>query len=480
MAPRKYNKKNEVSINIETSRPMPEAKEVEAAVLGAIMIDKDAFALVNDDLSEESFFDSRHKLVYRAIRTLGVRSLPIDVLTVTEELNKQGLLNEIGGPPFIAELSSRVASSANLEYHAKILAQKERERKIITICAATWDRIFAENEDIDVIHEDIEKRLYDLARKGITNSTVDLISSVGTSIKMIQAAQAKPDGITGVPSGYQDLDNITAGFQSTDLIILAGRPAMGKTAFAICLAWHMVSQDIPVAFFSLEMSHPQLTNRLISSICEIEGGKLLRGTLDRSEWDRIDKAVPLMDKPLYIDDTPGQTIFQLSSKARYLVKTKDVKIIFVDYMQLLNVTGEDYSTKQEKVSIISGSLKALAKELNIPIIALSQLNRGIENREGLEGKRPQLSDLRESGAIEQDADLVMFVHRPEYYHINQTDNGKDLRGLAQIIIAKHRKGATGDVNLVFKAEYTRFEDPKLLPLPDISSLPPVDNSRICF
>ena len=268
--------------------------------------------------------------------------------------------------------------------------------------------------------------------------------------------------MTGVSTGYYKLDDITSGWQASDLVIIAGRPAMGKTSFALSMAKNIAADlRVPMAFFSLEMSNVQLVNRLISNVCEIQGSKILNGQLQRDEWERLDKRINnLLGAPLYIDDTPGLSVFELRTKARRLVREHGVKLIMIDYLQLMNANGMRFSSRQEEVSTISRSLKGLAKELDIPILALSQLNRGVESREGLEGKRPQLSDLRESGAIEQDADMVIFVHRPEYYHIYQDDNGRDLHGMAQIIIAKHRKGATGDVLLTFRGEYTRFENPE--------------------
>jgi replicative DNA helicase len=268
--------------------------------------------------------------------------------------------------------------------------------------------------------------------------------------------------LTGVPTGYTQLDEMTSGWQQSDLVIIAGRPAMGKTSFALSLAKNIaVDYRIPIAFFSLEMNNVQLVNRLISNACEIAGSKMLNGQLTPDEWERLDKNLrKLTGAPVYVDDTPGLSVFELRTKARRLAREKGVKIIMIDYLQLMNANGMKFGSRQEEVSTISRSLKGLAKELNIPILALSQLNRTVENRDGLEGKRPQLSDLRESGAIEQDADMVLFVHRPEYYHIFNDEKGNDLHGKAQIIIAKHRKGATGDVLLTFKGEYTRFQNPE--------------------
>ena len=274
--------------------------------------------------------------------------------------------------------------------------------------------------------------------------------------------KARSDGMSGLASGYHDLDSITAGWQNSDLVIIAARPAMGKTAFVLSMAKNMaIDMRVPVAVFSLEMSNVQLMNRLISNVCEIDSKKIKSGQLEPYEWQQLDTRMNrMMDAPLYLDDTPSLSVFELRTKARRLVREHDVKIIIIDYLQLMNASGMGFGNRQEEVSTISRSLKGLAKELNIPIIALSQLNRDTEKREGLEGKKPQLSDLRESGAIEQDADMVCFIHRPEYYKIYQDERGNDLHGMAQIIIAKHRNGAIGDVLLRFKAEYTRFMNPE--------------------
>ena len=310
--------------------------------------------------------------------------------------------------------------------------------------------------------QETEHSLFELSPRNMKKDYTQINPVISQAIKSIQAAAANKDGLTGVATGYNKLDDITSGWQASDLVIVAGRPAMGKTSFALSMAKNIAADyRIPLAFFSLEMSNVQLVNRLISNACEIEGSKILNGQLSPDEWDRLDKRVNnLLDAPLYVDDTPGLSVFELRTKARRLVREHGVKIIMIDYLQLMNANGMRFSSRQEEVSTISRSLKGLAKELDIPIIALSQLNRGVESREGLEGKRPQLSDLRESGAIEQDADMVLFVHRPEYYHIYQDENGRNLRGMAQIIIAKHRKGATGDVLLNFRGQFTRFENPE--------------------
>lgn len=440
----------------------PQALDVERAVLGALMIDKDAYAIVCELLYPESFYEKRNQKVYAAIRDLAMAERPVDILTVSDQLAKNAELDEVGGPVYITELASRVSTSANVEYHARIVAQKFLARQLISFAGDISTKAFDETIDVDELMQHAEGALFELSHKNMKKDYTQIDPVISEAVKVIQDAAKNTDGLTGIPSGYHGLDDKTSGWQSSDLVIVAGRPAMGKTAFALSMAKNIAADyHKPLAFFSLEMSNQQLVNRLLSNVCEIEGKKILNGQLSPDEWERLDKRVNnLIGAPIYVDDTPGLSVFELRTKARRLVREHQVGIIMIDYLQLMNANGMRFSSRQEEVSTISRSLKGLAKELNIPIIALSQLNRGVESREGLEGKRPQLSDLRESGAIEQDADMVIFVHRPEYYHIYQDDNGRDLHGMAQIIIAKHRKGATGDVLLNFRGEFTRFENPE--------------------
>ena len=440
----------------------PQALEVERAVLGALMNDRDAYAVVCEILSPESFYEQRNQLIYSAIRDLSIAEKPVDVLTVTDELEHQGCLDKVGGAIYIADLSNKVASSANIEYHARIIAHKFLARQLISFASDIETKAFDGSMDIDDLMQEAEGSLFELSRRNMKKDYTQIDPVISNAVEVIQKAAANKDGLTGVPTGYHKLDNITSGWQASDLVIIAGRPAMGKTSFALSMAKNIAADfKVPMAFFSLEMSNVQLVNRLISNCCEIQGSKILNGQLKPDEWERLDKRLNnLIGSPLYVDDTPGLSVFELRTKARRLVRDHGVKIIMIDYLQLMNANGMRFSSRQEEVSTISRSLKQIAKELDIPILALSQLNRGVESREGLEGKRPQLSDLRESGAIEQDADMVLFVHRPEYYHIYQDENGRDLHGMAQIIIAKHRKGATGDVLLNFRGEFTRFENPE--------------------
>ena len=427
----------------------PQAPDIEKIVLGALMIDKDAFTIVGEILHPETFYEPRNQKIYSAIQKLNIDERPVDILTVIEEMKHEGTLEEVGGEAYVIELSSHVASSAHIEYHAHILAQKYMARQLISFASVVETKAFDDTVDVDELMQETESSLFELSQKNLRQDYTQVDPVVKEAIKILQKAAENKGELTGVPTGYRKLDEITAGWQASDLVIIAGRPAMGKTAFALSLAKNIaVDYNIPIAFFSLEMNNVQLVNRLISNVCEVEGRKILNGQLDDEEWKRLDANVgKLQNSPIYVDDTAGMSIFELRTKARRLVREKGVKVIMIDYLQLMNANGARFGSRQEEVSTISRSLKGLAKELNIPILALSQLNR------------TQLSDLRESGAIEQDADMVLFVHRPEYYHIYQDDHGNDLRGMAQVIIAKHRKGATGDVTLTFKGAFTRFENP---------------------
>ena len=454
------NKKTR-KVNNNSIHMQPQAVDIEKMVLGALMVDKDAFSVVSEILHPETFYEPRSQKIYKAIQTLSLNEDPVDIMTVVEELKREGTLDDIGGAGYILELSERVASSAHIEYHAKILAQKYLARQLISFASVIETKAFDETVDVDELMQEAEGSLFELSQKNMRQDYTQIDPVVKQAVEILQKAAANKGGFTGIPTGYAKLDDYTSGWQRSDLVIIAGRPAMGKTSFALSLAKNIaVDYDTPIAFFSLEMNNVQLVNRLISNVCEIEGKKILNGQLDDEEWKRLDKNVrKLQAAPIYIDDTPGMSIFELRTKARRLVREKGVQVIMIDYLQLMNANGARFGSRQEEVSTISRSLKGLAKELDIPVLALSQLNRTVEGREGIDGKRPQLSDLRESGAIEQDADMVLFVHRPEYYRIFTDEKGNDLHGKAQIIIAKHRKGGTGDVLLNFRGEFTRFENP---------------------
>jgi len=439
----------------------PQAVELERIVLGALMIDSDAYSIVNEILVPETFYEPRHQYIFEAVRSLNLDQRPVDFMTVAEELKRQGRLDAVGGTPYIVELSSSVASSAHIEYHSKILAQKYLARQLISFASVIETKAFDESIDVEELMQEAEGSLFELSQKNMKQDYTQIAPVLNQAIDILKKSSENSDGLTGLPTGYTRLDELTSGWQKSDLIILAGRPAMGKTSFALSLAKNLaVDYNIPIAFFSLEMNNVQLVNRLMSNTFEIAGSKILNGQLDDDEWSRLDRNMDrLANAPIYIDDTPGLSIFELRTKARRLVREKSVKMIMIDYLQLMNANGMKFGNRQEEVSTISRSLKGLAKELDIPIIALSQLNRSVENRKENDSKRPQLSDLRESGAIEQDADMVVFVHRPEYYGIYQDAQNNDLHGMAEIIIAKHRKGATDTVTLRFLGQFTRFDNP---------------------
>ena len=436
----------------------PQAVELEAAVLGALMLENDAYSQVCELLTPESFYDPKHQKIYEAIMTLGSNQRPIDMLTVTEQLRANGTLEAVGGAVAISELTANVLSAANVEFHARIVAQKYLARRLITFASSVQAEAFDEANDIDDLLQQAEGNLFEISQTQLKREVVQIDSIILQAVKQIELAGNRESGLSGLSSGFEDLDSMTSGWQNSDLIIIAARPAMGKTAFVLSMAKNMaIDLNTPVAVFSLEMSNTQLVNRIISNVCEIKGETVRSGHLSTDEWDRLNSGIRGMyGAPLFIDETPGLSVTELRTKARRLVREHDVKLIIIDYLQLMNATGMKFGSREQEVSTISRSLKALAKELNIPVIALSQLNRLSETRED---KRPVLSDLRESGAIEQDADFVAFIHRPEYYsRSGQDPAGNDIRGLAEFIIAKHRNGQVGSVKMRFTSKYVRFEN----------------------
>lgn len=468
MTPQKTNSRRKPqSSQVEDSlgRLQPQELEFEKSVLGALLLEKDAYSLISDILTPESFYDPRNQKVYSAISKLHVAQHPVDILTVVEQLRTDGTFDEVGGVAYLSSLTQNIVSSSHIEYHARVIAQKSTARELISYSANVQDKAFDLTQDIDELMQEAEGSLFKLSQKKLKKDYQQIDSVITEAYEMLHKAAERTDGMSGIASGFHALDRMTSGWQNSDLVILAARPAMGKTAFALSMAKNIaVDQNIPVALFSLEMSNVQLINRVIVNTCEIKGEKIKSGQLEDYEWAQLDNKIKdLIGKPMFVDDTPSLSVFELRTKARRLVKEHGVKLIMIDYLQLMNASGMSFGSRQEEVSTISRSLKGLAKELNIPILALSQLNRGVENRPGgentLDSKRPQLSDLRESGAIEQDADMVIFIHRPEYYHLYKDENGNDLRGKAVIIIAKHRNGAVGDVLLTFKGQYARFENP---------------------
>ncbi|MDR2909823.1 MAG: replicative DNA helicase [Bacteroidales bacterium] len=459
MAERKQNN-NQLTIeqiNAQYGKLPPQAIEVEEAVLGALMLERDAYVTVADIIDTSSFYKEEHQKIYEAIKNLSGKEKPVDLLMVTRELKDRSQLDEVGGPVYITQLTRRVASAAHIEFHARIIAQKFIQRELIRVSSEIQAKSYDDTIDIDDLIDFSESSLFQVAEGNIKKEIVPIKPVLNEAILQIEKARNQKDGLSGVPSGFTGLDRITSGWQKTDLIIVAARPSMGKTAFVLSMARNMaVDHSRPVAVFSLEMSSLQLVTRLIASEIEINAQKLRTGYLEDWEWEHLNRKITNLDKaPIFIDDTPALSIFEFRAKCRRLKMQYDIQAIIVDYLQLMTAGTDRRGSREQEVSTISRSLKAIAKELDLPIIALSQLNRSVESREG---KRPQLSDLRESGAIEQDADIVIFIHRPEYYGIDEDESGNSLRGVAEIIISKHRNGATGDVHLSFKKELAKFSD----------------------
>jgi len=447
-----------VKINPEYGRIPPQAVDLEEAVLGAIMLEKDAVIAVLDILKPESFYKEAHQKMYQAIIDLSTRQEPIDILTVTEELKKRELLNEVGGALYITQLTSRIASAAHLEYHARIVAQKFIQRELIRVASEIQAKAYDESNDVDELLDFSERQLFSIAEGNIRKETAKINILIKEAIHQIEEASKREDSLSGVPSGFTKLDRLTSGWQRSDLIIIAARPSMGKTAFVLSMARNMaVEHKRPVALFSLEMSSIQLVNRLIVAETELPSDRIRNGRLEQYEWEQLEYRIKgLVEAPIFIDDTPAITIYEIRAKCRRLKNRYDIQVIIIDYLQLMSGPGDSKGNREQEVSTISRALKGIAKELNVPIIALSQLNRSVELRSG--NKRPQLSDLRESGAIEQDADIVCFIHRPEKYGIDVDEEGNSTKGIAEIIVAKHRNGAIGDISLRFQEQFAKFSE----------------------
>ena len=437
----------------------PQAIELEEAVLGALMIDNESLSDTIDSLQPEYFYKPDNQKIFEAIINLFNSSKPVDILTVSEELKRMGDLEAVGGMLYISQLTNNVSSSSNTEFHARIIAEKFIKRSLISISNNIIGDAFNDTIDIFDLLNTAEEKLFNVTEGTLRKSYDKMSILIKGALDNIEVLRQKEDGLSGVPSGFTKLDRVTSGWQKSDLVIIAARPGMGKTAFALSMARNIaINHDKAIGLFSLEMSSEQLVSRLIASEAELSASKLRRGDLKDYEMVQLhEKIKQLSDAQIYIDDTPALTVFELRAKARRLVKNHNVEIIIIDYLQLMSAGGNAGNREQE-ISTISRSLKGIAKELKIPVIALSQVNRGVESRTGTGSKRPMLSDLRESGAIEQDADIVTFIYRPEYYKIYEWDNGDDSRSQAEIIIAKHRNGALENVRLKFTAEFAKFSD----------------------
>lgn len=448
-------------LNANLGKLPPQAIDLEEAVLGALMLEKEALTNVVDLLKPDSFYKEAHKVIYQAILELFSESQPIDMLTVTNQLRKSGKLEVAGGAFFITELTSRVSSAANIEYHARIIMEQSMKREMISIASEIQRDAYEDTTDVFELLDKMEQSLFEISEKNIRKNYSDMRSIMKEAIMELEAKKGQKDGLTGVPSGFTALDRVTSGWQKSDLVIIAARPAMGKTAFVLSVLRNAaVDHERPVAIFSLEMSSVQLVNRLISSEAELDSEKIKKGTLAEYEWQQlVHKTGKLSKAPLFVDDTPALSILELRAKCRKLKAQHDIQLIVIDYLQLMSgdsKSGGSGGNREQEIASISRGLKKLAKELAVPVIALSQLSRAVETRGG--DKRPQLSDLRESGAIEQDADMVMFLYRPEYYGITEDEDGHSTMGVGEVIIAKHRNGSLENVKLRFIGKYTKFTD----------------------
>ncbi len=445
----------------EFGRVQPQARDLEEAVLGAVLLENNALTSIIDILKPESFYVDAHKTIFQAIVKLFDEGQPVDLLTVTDKLRFMGQLESVGGAFTITELTNRVSSSANVEYYARIIMQKHIQRELIRISNQIIQSAYEETTDVLELLDAAERDIFQVTDKNLRNSYSKIDALIAASIKKLEQIKTSVNDLTGVPTGFVKLDRLTSGWQPGDLIILAARPSMGKTAFALSLVRNAaVDYQKPVAVFSLEMSNLQLTNRLLSSETGISGEKLRNGRLADYEWAQLStKSDKLANAPIFIDDTPQINIFELRAKCRRLKASNDIQMVIIDYLQLMSSRNESRNVNREQeISNISRSLKSLAKELQIPVIALSQLSRDVEKRGG--DKKPQLSDLRESGAIEQDADLVMFLYRPDYYQGEGKPNPQAHTnpGETEVLVQKHRNGKTGSVKLRFVPDTMRFED----------------------
>ncbi|CAI8381475.1 MAG: Replicative DNA helicase [Flavobacteriales bacterium] len=455
-----YENENSSVVNLSDGKIPPQAIDLEEAVIGAMLIDEKGVNEIIEILSPEVFYKKSHQLIYESIERLFRESEPIDLLTVSADLKKNKNFESAGGDFYLINLSQKVSSSAHIEFHSRIILQKYIQRKLITISNEIIQKSYSESTDVMDLLDEAESKLYDVAQGNIKTSTETAQNLVIRAKNRIEEI-AKQDGLSGVSTGFEKLDKLTSGWQPSDLVIVAARPGMGKTALALSMARNIsVKQNIPVAFFSLEMSSVQLITRLISSETGLSSDKLRTGKLADHEWQQLNiKVSDLESAPLFIDDSPSLTIFELRAKARRLASSHGIKLIIIDYLQLMNIGSSNKAgNREQEISTISRNLKALAKELNIPVIALSQLSRAVETRGGT--KRPILSDLRESGSIEQDADIVSFLYRPEYYGIMEWDDEMKTpsEGQGEFIVAKHRNGALDSIKLKFIPSLGKFED----------------------
>ncbi len=458
----------------------PQALDVEEAVLGALLVDKEALISVVDILKKECFYPEKNQKIYNAILILFNNSEPVDLVTVVNQLRVNGDLEFIGGSFYLVTLTSKVVNSTNIEYHCRLLVQMAVKRELISLATELEKQAYDYGTDVFELLDSSSQKIFDISESNFKKSVSDVSGLLKVALEELEERSKLKDGLTGVPTGFSDLDRVTSGWQKSDLIIMAARPGMGKTAFVLsALRNAAVTFKNPVVIFSLEMSAGQMVNRLISSETEIESETIKKGNLSQIQWSHLHSKIrDLNAAPIFIDDTPGLSILELRAKSRRLVKQHDIKLIIIDYLQLMTTDASKSGpgNREQEISSISRSLKNLAKELNIPVIALSQLSRAVETRGG--DKRPLLSDLRESGAIEQDADIVSFIYRPEYYKMDTyPTDGYPAKDTAEIIIAKHRNGSLGEVRLKFIGKFTKFADLDATPSGDFGSFANISNSK---
>ena len=449
----------DINTNLDLGKLPPQALDLEESVLGALMLEKDALTNVIDILKPENFYKDANKEIYQSIIDLFNDSEPIDLLTVTSQLKKNGKLEYVGGSYYVTQLTTRVNSASNIEYHARIILEQSIKRQLIEVSGEVQKEAYEDTTDVFDLLDNTEQSLFDISESHIRKNYSQVKGLMKEAIDELQAKKTRKDGITGVPSGFIDLDNITSGWQPSDLVIIAGRPSMGKTAFVLSMMRNAsIDHEMPIALFSLEMSSLQIVNRLISSEAELDSDKIKKGNLKDYEWQQLlHKTDQLNNAKIFIDDTPALSILELRAKSRRLKSQHDIQCIIVDYLQLMSGEyGKSSGNREQEIASISRSLKAIAKELNVPVLALSQLSRAVETRGG--DKRPVLSDLRESGSIEQDADMVLFIYRADRYDITEDEDGNLTAGVAEVLLRKNRNGPTGKVKLKFIERFAKFAD----------------------
>lgn len=450
-------------VHEQSGRVPPQAVDVEKSVLGAMLIEREAIPQAIEVLPEDAFYSGKHQKIYQAIISLFERGNPVDLVTLTEELKRRDHLDAVGGSYYLTELTTQVASAANVEYHARIIAEKSLLRKMIETMTTLVGKAYDSGADAFELLDEAESKIFQISDSQLRKAAAPMNEVVKDTLERLETIHGQDTGLTGVPSGFHKLDDMTSGWQPSDLIIIAARPSMGKTAFALACAQNAAThpdESTGVAVFSLEMGAQQLAQRMLTSEARVDAHRARMGRMKDDDWQRLARAAgALSEADIFIDDTPGLSVLELRAKCRRLVAEHDIGLVVVDYLQLMQASGANLrsgANREQEIAHISRSLKGLAKELNIPVMALSQLNRGVENRGG--DKRPQLADLRESGSIEQDADVVAFIYRAERYGITVDEQGNSTEGIAEIIIGKQRNGPIGSVELAFVDQYARFEN----------------------